>query len=203
MALRLITYITLFAFLNGSLGCTKMAVRPADEIVKHPAERIHALALQSSYPFKINLNDVAEVRFSGTRMTLKSESTVDTVSAVTFEEEAPRYKEIKIESIKLKSGEDINLKDRKSRYEAWAGVINVLGSEIIFDEAGGLLDTTDDFIRGETLKGDTVAVHVDDIAYIRREVTDFTQSFFFVGGLVLTFLALFVGVSSLSSSSDE
>jgi hypothetical protein len=200
MTIRLITIITLLAFLNGLLGCTKMAVRPAEEIAKHPEERIHAVALHSTYPFKINLKDVSEVRFSGTKKNGIKDSTVNAVPAEIFEKEASLYEKIKIEGVTLNTGEEIKLQDRKSRHEAWAGVITVLGSEIVFADSGAIFDTDGESIRGQTLNGDSVAVKVDDIAYIRRKVTDYTESFFFVGGLVLTFILLFTGVSSLSSS---
>ncbi|MBN1211453.1 MAG: hypothetical protein JXA92_02655 [candidate division Zixibacteria bacterium] len=199
----MITIATLIVFLNSAIGCTKMAIRPTEEIVKYPKERIHAVGLHSTFPFKIDLKEVSEVRFSGTKKNGIKDSTVNAAPAEIFEKEASLYEKIKIEGVMLNSGEEINLQDRKSRYEDWAGVITVLGSEIVFADSGAIFDTDGESIRGQTLNGDSVAVKVDDIAYIRRKVTDYTQSLFFVGGLVLTFIALFTGVNSLSSSYDD
>ena len=200
MFIRFIVFLTLLAFLNTILGCTKIMDVPIEKAVQHPGDKIYALGLHASKSFEIKLEDVKEVRVAIIRKGAEGGSVRDTIPAEEFEEKVNTWMAMKIAGVTLNSGEEISLEGKDSYYEGWSNAIKVAGSEVVFDSIGGCLNLSDSIVTGQTQKGEAVAVTLDEVAYIRQRGTDLTATAMVIGGVVAF---LVIGLLLLEHGMEE
>jgi hypothetical protein len=183
MTKRFIIIMTIFSFLNLLCGCTKTTRLTVEEARAKPKGKIQALGLHGSYPYNIELEDIATIQFIGINRATAGGSIRDTVDADRFESEMKKYEATKIIAVTLKSGEETGLEDRDVFYDTYADVVKVGGSEILFDSTGGRFDTSEEMIYGRTMDGDSVGIKTGEVAYLRRVEINYGATILLIAGI--------------------
>jgi hypothetical protein len=193
---RLIIFLTLAAFLNTILGCSSVKKRSLDEIAAVSERKITAIGLYGEYPFEIKIKDLVRIYVTKIRGDTEGGSIVDTVAADQFKQDIVAWPMHEITAVDYKDGERLDLVDREIYYDPYENVIQVAGSEIVFDKQGGRIDTTAQVMRGLTADRDSVEVALEEIAYVRQIAPDGVKILILVvsiigvlGGLLVIMMA--------------
>ena len=204
MTLRIISAVTLVAFFNTILGCSKVVNLTVAEATTHPPNSISAVALRSTHPFIIKLDDVASVNIMRVRRASEGGSVFDTLTGDGLRDEVIAYMAMKIVGVTLKSGEKISLDERDCYYDVYADVVQVAGTEIVFDSLGGSVDFHTGVITGRAVDGTPVDVKIDDVAYVRARMPDHTATLLLVTGIVAGVLTVgAIGIALYASAMGD
>jgi len=171
-----------------------------DEVAQRHKGKIVAVGVKGQHPFEIDLTDVSEIHATKVRSAANGGSIVDTISADDYKREIRTFVQLRIHDVRLKSGEKIELNDRKYYFDAGESVIRIDGEEVVFDTLGGRLDSSTGQIHGKTVDGNMIDVASTNVAYVRLREADAGKTVLLVLGITGTAagLTLLLIASALS-----
>ena len=177
MTIKLYRYaciVVLISLLNLVFGCTRIGVTTIHNARKS-GKRIYSVGLRSSCSRSISLGEIDLIYVTRIRPD-ESMSYLDTIPSGNFTKETSGWLSMKIEGVVLKSGERMDLSERKSYYDIQSKQIKIDGDEVIFDKSGATLYPDSKLIIGRTIDGDSLSINVDDVVYLRQRKTDILKT---------------------------